>query len=466
MLLLLLPHDAPRILGPAASSRAPAGVGPTTFRYPTNGGTVRGVGLRADVSGCAHGGEPKTAASTVRSLSMFGGAVQAMRVTATLLHPSVNKSGWRLRVLMNGLRIGGRPVVLRQGALLKVADWGRLSLDGSHVGRAATPGLRWWRAGLELRLVEPHGGLPAGTELLIAYVASDKPFAAIAQKLVAPRTKPLQAGAPLTVTPPLRGGPYVFPVSGDVGFSDTYAAARSDVPGGWHHGDDLFSGLGSPVLAVADGTVFSVGWNRLGGWRLWLRDRQGNEFYYAHLSGYTRLAHDGDQVTAGQPLAFVGNTGDAITTPHHLHFEIHPVGLLRLGYDGAVDPTTYLNTWKHLSRVAPLAPVRLPAGAALHGDGAVSDYHQLLLARGIAPVRQKRRAQTAPNILDVGRPLVPELNVVPVVAAVSRGANWQSGLVAALAAFLSVGALLLRSRIGELQRGLRARVTRHARSAE
>ena len=44
--------------------------------------------------------------------------------------------------------------------------------------------------------------------------------------------------------------------------------------------------LGTPLLAVADGTIFSVGWNDLGGYRLWLRDRQGNQFYYAHLSAF------------------------------------------------------------------------------------------------------------------------------------------------------------------------------------
>jgi Peptidase family M23 len=271
----------------------------------------------------------------------------------------------------------------------------------------------------------------------------------IARRAKAPR---LKVGAPLTVTPPLRGGPYVFPVGGDVGFSDSYAAARSDVPGGWHHGDDLFSGLGSPVLAVADGVVFSVGWNRVGGWRLWLRDRQGNEFYYAHLSGYTRLAHNGDHVTAGQPLAFVGNTGDAITTPHHLHFEIHPVGLLRLGYDGAVDPTTYLNTWKHLTRVSPLAPVRLPAGAALHGDGALSDYRQLLIARGILPTRHQRGVPSALTVL--GPSLLPELNVTPAVLSAPQ-VGWQAAVAAGLAACFSVTALLLRFRIRELGRGLR-----------
>jgi hypothetical protein len=46
-------------------------------------------------------------------------------------------------------------------------------------------------------------------------------------------------------------------------------------------------------------------------------------------------------------LGFVGNTGDAAGTPYHLHFEVHPVSLLALGYDGAVDPTPYLTAWQH-----------------------------------------------------------------------------------------------------------------------
>src|SRR5439155_4117366 len=44
--------------------------------------------------------------------------------------------------------------------------------------------------------------------------------------------------------------------------------------------------------------------------------------------------------------------GDAQGTPYHLHFEIHPVGLIGLGYDGAVDPTSYLLAWKHLEDVS------------------------------------------------------------------------------------------------------------------
>ena len=50
-------------------------------------------------------------------------------------------------------------------------------------------------------------------------------------------------------------------------------------------------------------------------------------------------------------LGFVGNSGGAEKTPPHLHFEVHPVGLLALGYDGVVNPYTYLLAWKRLEDV-------------------------------------------------------------------------------------------------------------------
>jgi hypothetical protein len=152
------------------------------------------------------------------------------------------------------------------------------------------------------------------------------------------------------------------------------------VSDGWHHGDDLFASLGSPVVAVTDGIVFSVGWNRVGGWRLWLIDRFGNEFYYAHLSGYTALGKNNRHVKGGDVVGFVGNTGDAVTTDPHLHFEIHPSPLLYLGYDGAVDPTSYLARWKRPSSLALLPPVPLP-GRAPTGWGSANDFRQLLALR-------------------------------------------------------------------------------------
>jgi hypothetical protein len=156
------------------------------------------------------------------------------------------------------------------------------------------------------------------------------------------------------------------------------------VPGGWHHGDDIFAALGTPVVAVADGTLNRVGWEQLGGWRLWVRDRVGDEFYYAHLSGYSKLALHSKRVKAGEVLGFVGNTGDAFTTPAHLHFEIHPRSLLHLGYDGAVDPTSYLGSWRHVGTFTVGLPVHppFPTKAAWRSE-AQQVWRELLNARGL-----------------------------------------------------------------------------------
>jgi murein DD-endopeptidase MepM/ murein hydrolase activator NlpD len=160
----------------------------------------------------------------------------------------------------------------------------------------------------------------------------------------------------LLLPPPLQttisAGGYVFPVYGPSGYGDSFQAPRADVPGGWHHGDDIFAPLGAPVLAVADGTVFSVGPNRIGGNRLWLQDSYGNQFYYAHLSAYTPLAKNGGRVRAGDVLGFVGNTGDARGGAYHLHFEIHPASMASLGYNGVVAPYPILLAWRRADDIS------------------------------------------------------------------------------------------------------------------
>ena len=189
---------------------------------------------------------------------------------------------------------------------------------------------------------------------------------------------------PLEVTPPLGSGTYVFPVVGATGYGDTYGAPRGDVAGKWHHGDDLFAKLGTPVVAVADGTVNRVGWEKVGGWRLWVRDNAADEFYYAHLSGYAPAVFHSNRVEAGEVIGFVGNTGDAYTGVPHLHFEVHPRQLLRLRYGGAVDPTSYLGGWRHLATVQAPRPVhpRLPKQPLLRKE-ARHVFRELLVARGL-----------------------------------------------------------------------------------
>ena len=309
-----------------------------------------------------------TASAQVSNLNVFNGEITASSIVAQA-HATARAGtakGDTAGSTVTGLVALGQPV---SSGTVALADWGSLTaLAGGGSGSAAT-GYHGSITALEIRLTADHDGLPAGATILVGYAEvaaqavappaaqtpreTKKPKAPKSAKAAAPEPGTgIPVRQPPTVTPKLTAGGYVFPVYGPSSFTDTFGGPRSDVSGGWHHGDDLFAPLGAPVLAVATGAVFSVGWNTIGGNRLWLRDGQGNLFYYAHLSAFTPLAVNGNKVNAGDVLGFVGNTGDAQGTPTHLHFEIRPLGLIALGYDGAVDPTTYLMAWKHLQDVS------------------------------------------------------------------------------------------------------------------
>jgi len=128
----------------------------------------------------------------------------------------------------------------------------------------------------------------------------------------------------------LRGGRYslTVEVGGSLGFPVAgydHSAIRS-FWGDWraggriHQGVDIFAPRGTPVIAATNGTVRSTRPNNLGGKVVWLRDEMGRSQYYAHLDSH--IVSRGDRVQAGDTLGFVGNTGNARTTPPHLHFGI------------------------------------------------------------------------------------------------------------------------------------------------
>lgn len=139
----------------------------------------------------------------------------------------------------------------------------------------------------------------------------------------------------------LPGGSHVFPIAGASQFSDDWLAPR---PGGrYHEGIDLFAARGTPVIAVADGTLFRVGYSGISGNRLWLEDGAGTQFFYAHLDGYSSAAAEGASVSKGTVLGYVGDTGDARGTSPHVHFEIHPGG------GGPVRPFPIVSAWPRAS---------------------------------------------------------------------------------------------------------------------
>ncbi|RZJ29687.1 MAG: M23 family metallopeptidase [Brevundimonas sp.] len=87
-----------------------------------------------------------------------------------------------------------------------------------------------------------------------------------------------------------------------------------------HQGIDFAAGMGTPVVAPADGVVVEA--RRWGGYGNWLRIRHPNglETGYGHLSRYGSGIRAGQRVRQGQVVAYVGSTG-ASTGPH-LHYEI------------------------------------------------------------------------------------------------------------------------------------------------
>jgi murein DD-endopeptidase MepM/ murein hydrolase activator NlpD len=348
------------------------------FAYPADGSvaSVGSFGVSAQSDTGTHA--TANASGEAQTVSLFGGEITVQDANAKAWGRTSGRTatGELARSSVTGLTVLGQPATASANGRIALADWGYAITLEQGTDTSAGPGgaqtFHGFVTAIDVHLTADHGNLPAGSEIQIGYAEvnvqapappkqtpvppASKKSSKKAPRAPEPTRKHHRGIGPLLPVPPnvqpkLTAGGYVFPVYGPVSFGDSFGAFRGDVPGNWHHGDDLFAPLGAPILACSDGIVFSVGWNDVGGNRLWLRDSQGNEFYYAHLSAFSPLAKNGRRVKAGEVLGFVGNTGDAAGTPTHLHFEVHPSSLLYLGYDGAVDPTSYLTAWQHLQDV-------------------------------------------------------------------------------------------------------------------
>jgi len=94
----------------------------------------------------------------------------------------------------------------------------------------------------------------------------------------------------------------------------------------WHEGIDIFAPAGTPLLAAERGVISRVGSGRLGGLTLWIKGESGANWYYAHLLDFAEGIEPGTPLEPGDLVGYVGNTGNAITTPAHVHLELHPGG--------------------------------------------------------------------------------------------------------------------------------------------
>jgi murein DD-endopeptidase MepM/ murein hydrolase activator NlpD len=371
------------------------------------------VSIHSYTAGSALSGARGYGHSELSGISLLGGEVTASAVVSRTYAdgrstPATGSFGGSVTDLV----VAGAAVSVQPGGQFTIPDIGWGAVDERRIVRSGGA-YRGSEVSLHIHLSSDWHDLPAGTEILLGYSdaaaaaqsgapaattdAAAAPAGAAGTRGGASETNPGLFGAPVvpvpasdgtptdsgdgvtptgieapppggfTLTPPvspavqqqLASPGYVFPVAGGAHYGHDFGNFRADT--GFHEGSDLFAPEGTPLVAVQSGVLHNVGWNRLGGWRLWVEDTHGNWFYYAHLSAYSPIAKNDAHVNAGDVIGFVGNTGDAQGGPTHLHFEIHPGG------QWAVPPYDYLQAWQgHSNPFAeiPATPVAPPPVAA------------------------------------------------------------------------------------------------------
>jgi murein DD-endopeptidase MepM/ murein hydrolase activator NlpD len=131
----------------------------------------------------------------------------------------------------------------------------------------------------------------------------------------------------------------VFPIAGPHTYGDPFGVQRA---GHVHQGQDVMAACGTPLVAVHSGKVKFVGTQALAGNYIVISsDDDTADYTYMHLRDRALVAK-GATVATGQPIGYVGRTGDA--TACHLHFELWPAPGWYTGGE-AVDPGPTLKAW-------------------------------------------------------------------------------------------------------------------------
>ena len=148
-----------------------------------------------------------------------------------------------------------------------------------------------------------------------------------------PETPPeLAAGAQLPAIDELS---LTIPVAGVTAaqLQDTFTDARSE--GRRHDAIDIMAATGTPVFAVADGSIAKFFDSKQGGHTIYQFDPLGGiAYYYAHLDRRAPDLVEGQSVKRGQVIGYVGYSGNANPAGPHLHFAIFRLGPEKLWWRG------------------------------------------------------------------------------------------------------------------------------------
>jgi murein DD-endopeptidase MepM/ murein hydrolase activator NlpD len=192
-------------------------------------------------------------------------------------------------------------------------------------------------------------GGPNNTERLIQILSKLKPYGIS-----------LQRGLLKVVGP--------FPVAGPSYWTNDWHACRDGCTR-FHEGLDMFAPTGTPLVAIADGVVTQKVVGELSGISVEIQDSHGVQYFYAHLDDWAPGLRAGQQVQQGDVIGYVGNTGNAIYTPPHLHLEVQPGGV-------PVPPKPFVDKWLELSerQAAELVTDYTGKEISLTAQGAASNF--------------------------------------------------------------------------------------------
>ena len=249
--------------------------------------------------------------------------------------------------------------------------------------------------------------------LLLGTIAAGAAYAGTDNLPPPPGGKP--AKGPQPSSPPKKKG-IIFPVVGPARYYDDFGEPRA---GGSHQGNDIVAPRRALAVAAEAGKVKFWKTSRAAGCMLYLYGRSGTTYLYIHLNNdltsgndnrgrcvpgtaYAKGLESGARVAAGEPIGFVGDSGDANGVHPHLHFEVHPRG------GKAVSPFPSLRRARHLlfgAKVGTVASLTLKGTVAARPAGEISVRISTLAA------------STGLKVKNVGRTVVLSLPVDAVITA-------------------------------------------------
>lgn len=103
--------------------------------------------------------------------------------------------------------------------------------------------------------------------------------------------------------------------------ADTFGAPRAGYR--VHEGVDIFAPRGTVVRAAAPGFVYRIDDVSLGGLSVTVVGDGGVRYFYTHFEAVPENLQEGQRVETNTVIGYVGNSGNAATTPTHLHFGVY-----------------------------------------------------------------------------------------------------------------------------------------------